>query len=59
MTQKDQTSAEQKSAAENRLPAKKPYHKPEFRFERVFETMALACAKTGTQGTCNIIKKRS
>jgi hypothetical protein len=59
MTQKDQTSVEQKSAAENRPPAKKPYHKPEFRFERVFETMALACAKTGTQGGCSIIKKRS
>jgi hypothetical protein len=59
MSQKDKTSVEQKNAAESRLPAKRPYHKPEFRFERVFETMALACAKTGTQGGCSIIKKRS
>jgi hypothetical protein len=26
-------------------PLRKPYRKPEFRFERVFETMALACGK--------------
>ncbi|MFZ0478517.1 MAG: hypothetical protein WAL71_05160 [Terriglobales bacterium] len=25
---------------------KKPYQKPAFRYERVFETAALACAKT-------------
>jgi hypothetical protein len=33
--------------------AKKPYHKPAFRFERVFETRALACGKiSSTQGQC-------
>jgi len=33
--------------------AKKPYHKPEFRFERVFETRALACGKiSSSQGQC-------
>ena len=26
-------------------PAKRPYRKPEFRFERVFETQALSCGK--------------
>jgi hypothetical protein len=26
---------------------KKPYEKPELRYERVFETMALSCGKTG------------
>jgi len=26
-------------------PSKKPYQDPAFRFERVFETMALACGK--------------
>ncbi len=32
--------------AERRLPArKKPYTKPSFRHERVFETRALACGK--------------
>jgi len=32
---------------------KKVYHKPEFRFERVFETRALSCGKVSTtQGQC-------
>jgi hypothetical protein len=28
---------------------KKPYQKPAFRHERVFETLALACGKIGAQ----------
>lgn len=40
--------------------AKKPYHKPSFKFEKVFETMALACGKISpTQGSCKAIKKNS
>jgi hypothetical protein len=31
---------------------KKPYSKPVFRFERVFETSAMACGKTATQANC-------
>jgi hypothetical protein len=32
---------------------RKPYQKPAFRFERVFETMALACGKvSATQSQC-------
>ena len=32
---------------------KLPYQKPAFRYERVFETMALACGKINpTQGQC-------
>ena len=31
---------------------KKPYQKPAFEYEEVFETMALACGKTQTTGTC-------
>jgi hypothetical protein len=39
---------------------RKPYHKPEFRFERVFETMALACGKLSpTQKHCQFIRKSS
>jgi hypothetical protein len=35
-------------------PAKKLYRKPEFRFERVFETRALSCGKlASTQGQCS------
>lgn len=31
---------------------KKPYQKPAFRYEQVFVTTALTCAKTGTEATC-------
>lgn len=32
---------------------RRAYQKPEFRFETVFETMALACGKiAGTQASC-------
>jgi hypothetical protein len=39
--------------SEIQLAAKKLYRKPEFRFERVFETRALSCGKLSTtQGQC-------
>ncbi len=39
---------------------RKPYQKPKFRFERVFETMALACGKVSpTQKHCQFIRKSS
>ena len=39
---------------------RKPYVKPAFRFDRVFETTALACGKvTSTQGQCNLNRKVS
>jgi hypothetical protein len=39
---------------------KKPYQKPEVRYERVFETMALACGKTQTtEGQCAHNRKNS
>jgi hypothetical protein len=38
---------------------KKPYVKPEFRCERVFEMQALACGKTATQFTCKFQTKSS
>jgi len=41
-------------------PRRKPYHKPEFRFERAFETMALACGKiSATQPQCRFNRKSS
>ncbi len=41
-------------------PAKKPYVKPAFRFEPVFETMALSCGKIQTfQGQCKLNTKNS
>jgi hypothetical protein len=42
------------------LRAKKPYHRPEFRFERVFETRALSCGKISTtQSQCSFNTKSS
>jgi hypothetical protein len=39
---------------------KKPYQKPDLRYERVFETMALACGKTQTtQDQCAHNRKNS
>ena len=39
---------------------KKLYQKPAFRYERVFETLALSCGKTvGTGGQCQFVKKTS
>jgi hypothetical protein len=39
---------------------RKPYRKPAFRFERVFETMALSCGKVHfTQGQCRFNRKTS
>jgi hypothetical protein len=45
-----------------RQPAanKLPYQKPAFRYERVFETMALACGKISvSQGQCAFLLKSS
>jgi hypothetical protein len=40
--------------------AKRPYQKPAFRHERVFETMALSCGKVSpTQSTCTFNRKTS
>ena len=39
---------------------KKPYWKPTFRHELVFETMALACGKVNqTQAACHMVRKNS
>jgi hypothetical protein len=39
---------------------KKPYQKPAFRYERVFETMALACGKISpTEFQCRFNRKNS
>jgi hypothetical protein len=41
-----------RGANEQEPLSKKPYSKPAFRFERVFEVSALACAKNITQSQC-------
>ena len=41
-------------------PKKKPYKKPDFLHEQVFETMALACGKVNpTQSQCRTARKVS
>jgi hypothetical protein len=59
MTQKNRPSSEEQTAQESRQSSKKPYQKPEFRFERVFETTALACAKTQAQHQCRGFRHRA
>jgi hypothetical protein len=44
---------------EMQTAVKKPYHKPAFHFERVFETRALQCGKVATQGQCQLSVKTS
>jgi hypothetical protein len=47
-------------AAESKSSVKKPYLKPQARYERVFETMALACGKVGdTTHACSLNRKTS
>lgn len=54
-------SGESEQQRENRpKKAKKPYQKPSFQHERVFETMALACGKISpTQFQCRFNRKNS
>ena len=59
MSQEKENSAEKKER-ESRVPGKKPYQKPEFRFEQVFETMALSCGKVSpTEFQCRFNRKTS
>jgi hypothetical protein len=51
---------EEKISGDNLPMAKKPYAKPEFRFERAFETMALSCGKIrASQALCRFNRKTS
>lgn len=43
-----------------RAGPRRPYRKPEFRHERIFETMALRCGKIHPrQGQCRRVLKKS
>jgi hypothetical protein len=56
----DAARAEAQASKTESEPRRKPYQKPQFRFERVFETMALACGKVSpTQKHCQFIRKSS
>ncbi len=56
----DKNTNQAKLASDSPRVPKKPYVKPEFRYERAFETMALACGKVrATQGLCRFNRKNS
>ena len=56
----EKANSDEKQLGENRGKGKKLYQKPEFRFERVFETMALSCGKTSpTEFQCRFNRKNS
>lgn len=58
MTEKN--THEEKPANDSPQAPRKPYLKPEFRFERAFETMALSCGKIrATQALCRFNRKTS
>ena len=58
-TKNPDQSESQRTAAPGDSP-KKPYLKPAFRHEKVFETMALACGKiNATQQSCRANRKNS
>ncbi len=53
-------TSEQPQAGPEKKQGKKPYVKPTFRYERVFETMALNCGKiSATQAQCRFNRKTS
>ncbi len=60
MTLSDSRTEKSEAAAGLEQKAKKPYSTPAFRFERVFETTALACGKVSqTQQQCKFNRKAS
>jgi hypothetical protein len=57
MDQKER-GTEDKNSGDKQLAGKKPYHKPSFRYEHVFETMALACGKISRRSkSCRLNSK--
>jgi hypothetical protein len=59
MTEQDKRE-ELKDAAAEKPKQKRPYRKPTFQYERVFETNALSCGKVGVvQESCRNNTKNS
>lgn len=59
MSQSEETTR-QVPGTEGPIKTRKPYHKPEVRYEKVFETSALTCGKVqATQGSCHSNRKLS
>jgi hypothetical protein len=53
-------SAQKRESASSTPKSKRPYKKPDFEHEKVFETMALACGKLSpTQAQCRFNRRNS
>jgi hypothetical protein len=60
MTSENQASRGKEKQLKSARKDKKPYQKPAFRSERVFETLALACGKIdATSPSCQFSRKTS
>jgi hypothetical protein len=54
------SAAEKQPSARPTSKTKRPYQKPGFQHEKVFETMALACGKLSpTQAQCRFNRRNS
>jgi hypothetical protein len=57
---KEYAEKKSKSVSETMRVIKKPYQKPSFRYEKVFETLALSCGKVNViQQSCHSFRKAS
>jgi hypothetical protein len=60
MTEESKNTGKAKEGPKGAPKAKRTYEKPALQYERVFETMALACGKvSASQGQCRFNRKRS
>jgi len=60
MREKESHNSRDAAAEKPNEKRKRPYQKPAFLNERVFETMALSCGKiSGTQASCKHNRKSS
>ncbi len=59
-TRAQESTAHSNPTADATAKPKRPYVKPDFQHEKVFETMALACGKLGpTQAQCRFNRRNS
>jgi hypothetical protein len=57
---RNERPAKKQEPAGSTAKSKRPYSKPNFQHERVFETMALACGKLSpTQAQCRFNRRNS
>jgi hypothetical protein len=60
MTNPSGTDKSDHGVQPHHVAVRKPYVKPSFQSQQVFETMALSCGKiSGTQGACHQNRKNS